>query len=666
MNILVLSGKLMHLFEGYAVARQQGISIDRIYTIALRDKQHEFQQLVAWDLFGIEVEELLPYRELSSGDKAPWLNYRVSLDEPVEHLIFIKRPYYLDTYVVNWFQPKQAHLIIEGYCTRHHNDEIPKAKIPETWTSTVYCLKSLHETSNLGGEVTVIDPTEFESICVAFYDLPYVQFAIRKAKAFIEKGPYALYSVQLPESAFPQNRNPLILSAIERILEDNERLYVKLHPRSITLGKELFKEIFDLCAKYGDRVFVSGLEEDAMIPVDIVTHTSEPSAFYTINSTMCGHYIDKGVSTYLISGKGIAHQAKPLTYFNQSLDLPTVCVDVWNFVPAQQRAFISRMKDLFPENCEGRIFIYGYGKLCKLFIKLMCAFELGIEIELDGIIDEFSDLESTAGIPFYKVEDVDWNKSDSIILGTDFHSKTIRARLETISFPGRVVDLSNDLLLAQRNRFDLRSGERQVGTTLSEIRQDHTLRYEKAIEHIKRKPASFGVDAFAGVGYGSWLIAERLGCHVLGIEGSADAVSHGNQYFTHDRVFLANKIFPFSLPNEACDFVVSIESAEHVRDMNLFIQTLVQAVKPGGTVFISMPNDLSYPRPAKQTPFHYRHILFEPFLEEMGALCPELKLVTFYGQDLYKEEGGALSEDKMVVREAYKEGQILLFAFDKK
>src|SRR5687768_8372438 len=67
---------------------------------------------------------------------------------------------------------------------------------------------------------------------------------------------------------------------------------------------------------------------------------------------------------------------------------------------------------------------------------------------------------------------------------------------------------------------------------------------------------------------------------VWGIDGSKDAVRLAEECFRTPRAMFSVGYFPFELPTAAFDFIVSLESVEHVSDSAGFLSCIVQALKP--------------------------------------------------------------------------------------
>ncbi len=221
----------------------------------------------------------------------------------------------------------------------------------------------------------------------------------------------------------------------------------------------------------------------------------------------------------------------------------------------------------------------------------------------------------------------------------------------------------------QPRDFSLKSGERQTGETLDEIRHDHIARYQLIVDVLKESFAKtedlFGGDIFCATGYGTQLISDQLNCAMLGVDASSEAIEHANKFFSNERTFYANKFFPFDLPDRRFDFVACIESVEHVEEYEALIKTLTQSLKKNGLLFLSVPNEEQMPLAVNPMPFHYRHFCQQD-LAEIARNVGGMDLLSFYGQDAYELKDGrmvrTLPQEAMKLVESFN-GQFLFFVF---
>lgn len=203
------------------------------------------------------------------------------------------------------------------------------------------------------------------------------------------------------------------------------------------------------------------------------------------------------------------------------------------------------------------------------------------------------------------------------------------------------------------------SGERQVADSYEGIRADHRYRYEWADALI---PAGgHGLDAFCGNGYGAELLSRTR--TVLGLDGSSEAVAFANQHFKSPRTLYAHAYWPFELPHETYDFVVSLESVEHVPDGDLFFAALVRSIKPGGHLIFSTPNEDLLPHASTGNHFHFRHYTLEESLDL--ARNAKLDIIAWAGQDCYQiDDGrqGALLHESQFALKTKTAGQFTIIA----
>lgn len=192
--------------------------------------------------------------------------------------------------------------------------------------------------------------------------------------------------------------------------------------------------------------------------------------------------------------------------------------------------------------------------------------------------------------------------------------------------------------------FALSSGERVVALALDNVPPDHVARYQYACDVLASLPGPlFGADVFCGGGYGSAMLAAQLPCTVLAVDGSAESIARASQSYVNLNVFFVQKFFPFVLPPEKFDFIVSMESVEHVEQGETFFGLLVNALKPGGHLIISAPNLDVIDLAKNPYPWHYRHYSCGEILSLAAARG--LTLVEWFGADctLVGEDGRVVS-----------------------
>ena len=200
--------------------------------------------------------------------------------------------------------------------------------------------------------------------------------------------------------------------------------------------------------------------------------------------------------------------------------------------------------------------------------------------------------------------------------------------------------------------YSLTSGERQVASSLTEIRRDHLLRYQLAHQILTGGEMPDGpiLDCFCGNGYGtsilSGLNAERI---TVGIDASKEAIRDADKHYRRDNTWFILQEYPFMLPKNAYAALVCFESIEHISEYKAFMKTLCDSIKPGGILLLSTPNEETMPLGKNTFDFHFRH--FRP--AEVNELLAghDMTLVKVWGQDTYNLQEGrvmaTLPPDKM-------------------
>lgn len=206
--------------------------------------------------------------------------------------------------------------------------------------------------------------------------------------------------------------------------------------------------------------------------------------------------------------------------------------------------------------------------------------------------------------------------------------------------------------------FSYESGERQTATSLSGIREDHVDRYRWALEKLatlRPEAELVGGDYFCGNGYGTAMLAERG--QVTGFDGSTDAIEAAKAHFDRPGTRFEQVLFPFELDPGTHDFIVSMESVEHVQDYEGFLTTLHGALKPKGLLFMSTPNEALYPFDPAVVFHHIRHFTAQDVRDITSAIG--FREIDAIGQK--RVEG----HDDLYERCALDEGRFQIFVFEK-
>lgn len=169
----------------------------------------------------------------------------------------------------------------------------------------------------------------------------------------------------------------------------------------------------------------------------------------------------------------------------------------------------------------------------------------------------------------------------------------------------------------------LRSGERQVGTTLEEIQPDHRYRYDWANERV------FGnvLDLGAGIGYGSALLADNpVVTAVTSVERSAESRAYARAHYARDKIGQAGLDLDFPINwTDDFDWAVAFEIIEHLAHPKRLLKDL-----PAKRLLLSVPNETVVPYSPETAPFHQRHYTqtqLQELLSDSGW-----RVIAWYGQ----------------------------------
>lgn len=185
--------------------------------------------------------------------------------------------------------------------------------------------------------------------------------------------------------------------------------------------------------------------------------------------------------------------------------------------------------------------------------------------------------------------------------------------------------------------FSLYSGERQTARAYEDIRLDHRNRYEWALQFLPE--SGCGMDVFCGNGYGTHRLSS--GRKVLGIDASVEAIEFAKTHYNAPGVEFRANVYPFFIPERSFDFIVSLESIEHIECDADFFADLARSLRPGGVFIFSVPCEAHLPHRLANPDFHFRH--YE--LEEIEGLISEnsLEVISWAGQNTYVIENGVIS-----------------------
>jgi predicted SAM-dependent methyltransferase/2-polyprenyl-3-methyl-5-hydroxy-6-metoxy-1,4-benzoquinol methylase len=207
----------------------------------------------------------------------------------------------------------------------------------------------------------------------------------------------------------------------------------------------------------------------------------------------------------------------------------------------------------------------------------------------------------------------DYNTTYWDVHKSGYNEKRIRLLLERIGFVDVKTEIKNKWHLVATANKPKYSGERQVGTTLDDIRKDHLNRYIFASKYITKLNAIV-TDAACGVGYGSYVLSKNPNTHLVqSLDISSDALTHAQQYFNNEKIeFKIKNLEDESLDDlQKADYFISFETIEHLPTPEKYIAKIARNLKDDGVFIGSTPNETIMPFIQQNFLFHTRHFTVE-------------------------------------------------------
>jgi len=167
---------------------------------------------------------------------------------------------------------------------------------------------------------------------------------------------------------------------------------------------------------------------------------------------------------------------------------------------------------------------------------------------------------------------------------------------------------------------------------------DHGNRYQFCQPLVSGKIV---LDGACGTGFGSYILAQANAQHVDAIDISSEAINMAQRYYAHPKIhFEVCDILSLAATSQY-DIIVSFETIEHIADTEKYLQGMQQALKPGGSFFVSTPNrNVSNPRAARfdkpRNPFHCQEWTTAEFVE---LLAQYFVVEEVYGQHPHYYKG---------------------------
>jgi cyclopropane fatty-acyl-phospholipid synthase-like methyltransferase len=119
-------------------------------------------------------------------------------------------------------------------------------------------------------------------------------------------------------------------------------------------------------------------------------------------------------------------------------------------------------------------------------------------------------------------------------------------------------------------------------------------------------------DMACGSGYGSYLLATKYGHElnqIIAIDNSEVAIDYCKKFYSHNKIiFELNDAFDFR-PNVAINTIVSLETIEHLREPQRFVNQAASMLETGGRFIASAPVTPSM----DANPYHHSDFTVQSF-----------------------------------------------------
>jgi len=160
-------------------------------------------------------------------------------------------------------------------------------------------------------------------------------------------------------------------------------------------------------------------------------------------------------------------------------------------------------------------------------------------------------------------------------------------------------------------------GGRQEAPDISGIREDHVERYRHAGFQLRKDDSiQWIMDVGCGVGYGSYILAQEFGFHVIGIDVSEEAIEYGRVHYSHPKITrLALDLKYIEAPKEI-HAVVAFEIIEHIEEDK---ELLTKLRTFSNRLIGSVPNEAVIPHALANNKDHFRHYTREQLVELLAS-----------------------------------------------
>jgi 2-polyprenyl-3-methyl-5-hydroxy-6-metoxy-1,4-benzoquinol methylase len=131
------------------------------------------------------------------------------------------------------------------------------------------------------------------------------------------------------------------------------------------------------------------------------------------------------------------------------------------------------------------------------------------------------------------------------------------------------------------------------GVTSVNNLQKHIARYNLILDAVSNKTV---LDLACGTGYGSWLMAQ-VADYVVGVDINEDAIEFAiNHYLDNNLEYDCRDILKYE-STKPVDVVISLETVEHIKNLEALEKKFLTLLKPGGKLIYSVPLYENYSNP---------------------------------------------------------------------
>lgn len=230
----------------------------------------------------------------------------------------------------------------------------------------------------------------------------------------------------------------------------------------------------------------------------------------------------------------------------------------------------------------------------------------------------------------------------------------LRFLLEVAGFSRIVIEKEYRLLRALAVK-SLNTFERQVTPHLETVRPDHVGRYRFAVGYLVAHDVV--LDVACGIGYGAAImISEGPGVDVIAMDIDAEAVRYGVEHYASPAIrYCVADAAMLSIKPGGIDVAVCFETIEHVQNDGEAVANLAKALRPGGRLICSVPNEIQMPYSKTRYPYHVRHYRPED-IRELLSLAGLVVEETWCQESEAREDVKMGSEGKFLLMVSRKPG----------